>query len=412
MTNTPETSPRIALAETLEASGTPTVSVIVPNYNHARYLQKRIESVLGQTYQDFEVILLDDSSTDASREVLSAYANDPRVRMEFNEENSGSTFKQWNKGVRLARGKYVWIAESDDYADARLLERLLAILERQPEVTLAYCRSWRVRDNDTRDGYFDSYLDFLDRTRWEADFIVEGIKECTYSFLLCNTVPNASAVVFRTKVFESVGGADERLRISGDYKLWAGMALAGSMAFVAEPLNFFRQHEQNTHRTTPGLLPYVELLYVVKWILARVTGKQPQDAGADSVPPPAVTNSLEQFRECQALADELEVAISEMNPGRKQEIAHTFQHYRLSIEDREFAYFPPGHWRYFWHRCLLYGHQFGVASWKRRVLDLTHLIEVLIGGFQHRHWLGKKYAMVRKSLQTFATGKDEHGTGL
>ena len=81
------------------------VSIIVPNYNHARYLPKRIGTILRQTYQDFELILLDDCSTDDSRLVLSRYANDPRVRIEFNDVNSGSTFKQWNKGVQMANGE-------------------------------------------------------------------------------------------------------------------------------------------------------------------------------------------------------------------------------------------------------------------------------------------------------------------
>ena len=124
----------------------PKVSVVVPNYNHARFLPKRIESILRQTYQDFELILLDDCSTDDSRTILSQYASDPRVRLEFNQVNSGSTFKQWNKGVRLAQGKYVWIAESDDYAEPRLLERLVAILEADATVAYAYCRSWRVSE--------------------------------------------------------------------------------------------------------------------------------------------------------------------------------------------------------------------------------------------------------------------------
>src|SRR5258707_14882309 len=90
----------------------PRVSVIIPNYNHARYLRKRIETVLEQTYQDFEVILLDDCSTDGSSSIIDEYRNDSRVRMGLNEKNSGSTFKQWNKGVGLAEGKNVWIAES------------------------------------------------------------------------------------------------------------------------------------------------------------------------------------------------------------------------------------------------------------------------------------------------------------
>src|SRR5664280_853615 len=107
---------------------------------HARFLRRRIESVLCQTYQDFELILLDDCSSDESRSLLSEYAGDPRVRIKFNEVNSGSPFRQWNKGVGLARGEYVWIAESDDYADERMLERLLTVLEAEPEVVFAYCR--------------------------------------------------------------------------------------------------------------------------------------------------------------------------------------------------------------------------------------------------------------------------------
>ena len=83
----------------------PAVSVIVPNYNHARFLRKRIDSILNQTFQDFELILLDDCSTDESRSILSEYASDPRVRLELNEVNSGSPFKQWNKGIRIARGE-------------------------------------------------------------------------------------------------------------------------------------------------------------------------------------------------------------------------------------------------------------------------------------------------------------------
>src|SRR5882762_42615 len=124
-------------------SARPTVSIVVPNYNHARFLRQRLDSIVGQTFQDFELILLDDCSTDESQSILREYATDSRVRLEFNEKNSGSTFKQWNKGVRLARGEYIWIAESDDYADERLLERLVGVLEAEPEVTLAYCRSWR-----------------------------------------------------------------------------------------------------------------------------------------------------------------------------------------------------------------------------------------------------------------------------
>src|ERR1700722_2974587 len=104
----------------------PKVSVIIPNYNHAPYLRQRIDTVLGQTLQDFELILMDDCSTDDSRSIIAEYANDPRIRIELNKKNSGGTFKQWKKGIALAQGEYVWIAESDDYSDRRFLEKLIA----------------------------------------------------------------------------------------------------------------------------------------------------------------------------------------------------------------------------------------------------------------------------------------------
>jgi len=250
----------------------PSVSVIVPNYNHARFLRRRIDTILAQTFQDFELILLDDCSTDDSCSILREYASDPRVRLEFNEVNSGSTFKQWNKGVRLAHGKYVWIAESDDYAEERLLERLVRVLDNDPTVIFAYCRSWRVSDDDRLNGFADYYLDYLDSCRWKADFCVNGLAECQNYLISTTTIPNASAVVFRRAVYENVGGADERLRICGDWKLWAAMALQGKVTYLGAPLNYFRSHDASVrNKTRKEALDVVEYLRVTRWILSRVT---------------------------------------------------------------------------------------------------------------------------------------------
>jgi glycosyltransferase involved in cell wall biosynthesis len=250
----------------------PEVSVIVPNYNHLQFLPKRIDSILKQTFRDFEVILLDDCSTDGSRSILSSFAADPRVRIEFNTVNSGSSFKQWNKGVRLARGKYVWIAESDDYADERLLERLVAAVESDPKVAFAYCLSWGIRADGTADGFADRYLGHLSHGRWRADFVVDGREECETYFVRTNVVPNASAVVFRRAVYESVGGADESLRMCGDWKLWAAMALTGKVAYIGKPLNFFRFHGASVRtRSERDGRNVVEYLRVIRWILSQVT---------------------------------------------------------------------------------------------------------------------------------------------
>ena len=127
----------------------PLVSVIIPNYNHARYLDERIQSVLNQTYQNFEVIILDDKSKDNSVEVINKYRDNPHVsHVIINEENSGSTFKQWHKGFELAKGELIWIAESDDKCKKEFLETLLRFFEQEPQCVLAYTRSILFRDSD------------------------------------------------------------------------------------------------------------------------------------------------------------------------------------------------------------------------------------------------------------------------
>jgi glycosyltransferase involved in cell wall biosynthesis len=259
----------------------PDVSVIVPNYNHARFLRQRLDSILAQTVSDFELILLDDGSTDESREILREYAATAArkqaqrrvdIRVEFNETNSGSTFKQWNKGVRLARGKYVWIAESDDYADPRLLELLAAILDSNPDVTFAYCRSRRVDDQGRPREFVDQRMPSPEGYRWSENFLADGRDMCEKLFCRTNPVPNASAVVFRRDVYERVGAADETLRLSGDWKLWAGMALQGRVAYAAEPLNYLRSHPASVRsRTELARIDVAEELQVCRWVIERVT---------------------------------------------------------------------------------------------------------------------------------------------
>lgn len=250
----------------------PAVSVIVPNYNHARFLKQRIDSILNQTFQDFELILLDDASTDDSRSILSSYASDSHTRaVEHNDKNSGSTFKQWNKGVHLAQGEYVWIAESDDYADPRFLERLVSGLQDEPRAAFVYCRSWRADQGNGLDGYSEDHLAKFHPHLWTTDFVLDGREACRDYFIRVNPVPNASAVLFRRHIFHEIGGADESLRLCGDWKLWAAMALTGRFAYVSEPLNYFRFHDRSVR--TQGIsehLNVTESLRVTRWMLEQL----------------------------------------------------------------------------------------------------------------------------------------------
>ena len=104
----------------------PLVSIIVPNYNHQDFLKERLDSIFNQTFQDFEVLLFDDASTDGSLAILKYYENHPKVsHFIVNKKNSGSPFKQWRKGLELAKAHYIWIAETDDFAEINFLETQL-----------------------------------------------------------------------------------------------------------------------------------------------------------------------------------------------------------------------------------------------------------------------------------------------
>lgn len=229
----------------------PTVTVVIPNYNHARYLPQRIDSVLQQTHQPFEVLLMDDCSQDDSRRIIADYAaRDPRIRVVLNEQNSGSTFKQWNKGIALAKGKYIWIAESDDAADLTFLAKLIAILEANSAAGLAYCQSWRIDENGQRHGTWGPIMAELDADLWERDFVLPGTELVRRFMIHSNIIPNASAVVMRRSALEAVGPAPETMRIAGDWVFWVRCLMTTEVAFVAEPLNYFRFHQQNVRSST------------------------------------------------------------------------------------------------------------------------------------------------------------------
>lgn len=241
------------------------VSVIIPNYNHARYLRQRIESVLAQSFTDYELIIMDDASTDQSRSIIQEYATQPCVsQIILNDANSGSTFKQWNKGVQLAKGKYIWIAESDDYADSAFLEKTVAIIERQANISLVFCESFLINETSEVTGNTRDWQ--MPHERWNAlagEVIFSGIDFCKDYLTARCAIPNASAVLFSKRYYQTIGGADENFRMSGDWKLWFNMLFAAQGGYIGEPLNYFRSHNQ-TVRTTKEYLQKEEALYNLK----------------------------------------------------------------------------------------------------------------------------------------------------
>ena len=220
------------------------VSVIVPCYNHEKYLEERIKSILNQTLSDFEIILLDDLSPDNSAEILKRYSNHPKVsHCIINEKNSGSTFFQWNKGIELAKGDLIWIAESDDVADPHFLEKLVAPFYKNKKLVLAYSQSYRMNENGIVTGSWKDATDHLNPTLFENDFEMCGLEYFEKFLNTGNTIPNASAVVFKKQTYLDVGGANPRLRFIGDWDIWSRIVIQGDIFFSHECLNYFRYHD-------------------------------------------------------------------------------------------------------------------------------------------------------------------------
>ena len=223
------------------------VSVIVPNYNHQAFLEKRIASILEQSYQDFELILLDDCSSDNSTEILSKYANHPKVtQLEVNASNSGSTFLQWQKGVNYAQGEYIWLAESDDFADPTFLANLVESLALNPKAIMAYSQSYEVDVQDNIIGSYYRHTEDLDANLWADNFCYAGDEFVLRFLSQRNCIPNVSAILFRREAFSLLDENVCSCRYLGDWLFYIKLLKAKDIAFVAQPLNYFRTHINTT----------------------------------------------------------------------------------------------------------------------------------------------------------------------
>lgn len=226
----------------------PLISVIVPNYNHAAFLEERLESIYNQTYQNFEVILLDDCSTDNSREILSAYAEryQDRTVTIFNEVNSGRVFKQWNKGLQAAKGDLIWIAESDDYCELDFLEKMIPSF-RTRSVILAFARSVFMQEGK-KIWSTEEYLHDLPNLKWDAPFMMSAHELVLDGFAIHNVIPNVSSAVFRNigKVPDEVEEICRSMKLSGDWIFYLNMIKGSVVSYTNETTNYYRIHPQST----------------------------------------------------------------------------------------------------------------------------------------------------------------------
>ncbi|RCH55490.1 glycosyltransferase family 2 protein [Mucilaginibacter hurinus] len=215
----------------------PEVSVIIPNYNHAHYLEQRINSVLSQSYTDFEVIILDDRSTDNSRDIIEGYRNDKRIsKIIFNDINSGGPFGQWEKGITAATGKWVWIAESDDYASSEFLDTLLKLAKRHAGAGIIFAGSHWVDDNgEIKD----------DLSVHKQSFYRAGTEEIKRFMCWQCSIQNASSAIIRRDLAAGAIRGLSGYRACGDWIFYTRILHYAGLVHTSNKLNYFRWYHNN-----------------------------------------------------------------------------------------------------------------------------------------------------------------------
>lgn len=232
------------------------VSVVVPNYNYGKYISNRIKSILRQTYPIYELIILDDASTDDSETIINRILpnlkrQNPNIKISFikNSANSGKAISQWKKGFELAKGDYIWIAEADDLSNKRFLEKVMKGFDDQ-NVVISYTESVIINS---------AGLMLAPNFRWSRDkektghysksYIKDGKNEIEEIMAIRCTIPNVSAVVFK-KNKNILKYLDEALKFNqvGDWYFYSKLLENGKIAYHRQALNKFRIHHGSKTR--------------------------------------------------------------------------------------------------------------------------------------------------------------------
>lgn len=215
----------------------PKVSVVITNYNHEKYLNKRIDTVLAQTYPDYGVTIYDDCSKDNSREIIEKYREHPKVeRIVYNDKNSGNLFKQWEKAIAEAKGEWIWIAQSDDYADPELLDSLVKVAEDNDNVGVAFCDSYWINEKDEEGPSLSIY---------HESFFRNGLAEIRARLSKQCSVQNASCAIIRRDMAVKYCKGISDYRVCGDWIFYMRILQEANIAFLGRKLNYFRWYHSN-----------------------------------------------------------------------------------------------------------------------------------------------------------------------
>jgi glycosyltransferase involved in cell wall biosynthesis len=227
-----------------------TVSVCIPTYNGVKYLKECLDSVLAQTFTDFEILIVDDRSSDNTVNIAQEYATrDPRIRVIVNERNLGLV-GNWNRCIELAQGEWIKFVFQDDLIAPTCLEKMLAASK--PDCPIIAChRNFVFEDNATEETRKE-YQKFL--TYLSIDEIFPGVKEISavdycqamLDHLGANFIGEPTSVMLHKSVFRQFGIFNSYLLNICDFEFWTRVAIHTGLIYVPETLATFRIHNTAT----------------------------------------------------------------------------------------------------------------------------------------------------------------------
>ncbi|SOC78564.1 Glycosyl transferase family 2 [Salinimicrobium sediminis] len=249
----------------------PLVSVILPNYNHAAYLQERLDSILNQTYRNFELIILDDASTDQSLEIFEKYRDHEKVtQFLVNEINTGSPFVQWKKGLELARGEIIWIAESDDRCESNFLETQVQQLE---GAGISVAKTLKFNQEGIQGG--------IQHPVFKENASIMGNEQ----ILFC-PVLNVSAIVFRAPALEEIARSQfSTFQLIGDRVFYFEFFQHESVIDNKETTAYFRKETSGLSNLKEKDLDYLTRYFEEHVRFIRLAAKKEKGALDQKVNP-------------------------------------------------------------------------------------------------------------------------------
>lgn len=248
---------------------TPKISIVFTSFNHREFLEEALDALINQTFKDFELIIIDDNSSDGSQEILKKYTDDKRVKMYLLEKNTGSYVNSSNIGASKAKSEYIIFAQCDDVAEKTQLENLYNTMLQNPEVGVAFSSSIMIDKNGSSLGNdFDGREKTFKKQCFYDTFIPR--LQMTKYFLYSCVIPNLSAALMKRSLFEKLNGLSPKFLVVSDWDFWMKMTLECDFYYLRDSLNRFRQHDTTIRSTIKIHIQIIEIYLMMYGFFSKI----------------------------------------------------------------------------------------------------------------------------------------------